>query len=285
MTGLTNYSAGNVLSYVTGQAAMPSLPAIFLALFTAVGTDAGSGFTEVTGGAYARVQIAGALAAGGTWTTATPNITMGAGNPGWVVPGMTVYDATNSFAIGTVLSYIGTALVLTANAAHASSGSTDSLNFSAFGVPTGSAPSLAANGAAISFATATANWGTVVAFGLYDALSAGNLLMWDYMGSFNWLPATVSAASPGVITTKAHGYTNGDSFVFSVEYGGSAPTFSAGNYTGIQTVAGATTDTLSVTGVNTSATGDGMIRKVVQQSVPSGVTASFAASQFTLSLA
>lgn len=34
------------------------------------------------------------------------------------------------------------------------------------------------NGASIDFVTATANWGTVVAFGIFDAASAGNLLIW-----------------------------------------------------------------------------------------------------------
>ncbi len=34
------------------------------------------------------------------------------------------------------------------------------------------------NGTAITFPTATANWGTVVAFGLLDAATAGNLLYW-----------------------------------------------------------------------------------------------------------
>lgn len=35
-----------------------------------------------------------------------------------------------------------------------------------------------ANGVAINFAQATAAWGTVVAFGIFDALSGGNLLFW-----------------------------------------------------------------------------------------------------------
>src|SRR5439155_22904411 len=108
---------------------------------------------------------------------------------------------------------------------------------SAFGNGTGTGPASTSNGAIITFAQATANWNTVIAWGLYDASSSGNLLVWDYMGNFAWLPATVSAASPGVITAKAHGYSNGDSFVFSNEYGGTAPSFSAGNYTGLQTVA------------------------------------------------
>jgi hypothetical protein len=34
------------------------------------------------------------------------------------------------------------------------------------------------NAAAVTFATPSANWGTVVAFGIFDASTAGNLLVW-----------------------------------------------------------------------------------------------------------
>lgn len=34
------------------------------------------------------------------------------------------------------------------------------------------------NGTEITFPTASANWGTVVAFGIFDALTVGNLLFW-----------------------------------------------------------------------------------------------------------
>lgn len=34
------------------------------------------------------------------------------------------------------------------------------------------------NGTAITFAQATGAWGTIVAFGVFDALSGGNLLFW-----------------------------------------------------------------------------------------------------------
>lgn len=34
------------------------------------------------------------------------------------------------------------------------------------------------NGVEFSFVTATANWGTIVAFGIFDASSAGNLITW-----------------------------------------------------------------------------------------------------------
>ena len=35
-----------------------------------------------------------------------------------------------------------------------------------------------ANGTAFAFPTATASWGTVVAFGIFDAATVGNLLYW-----------------------------------------------------------------------------------------------------------
>lgn len=288
MTGLTDYVSKNVLNYVTGQIAMPALPAVYLALLTAVGTDAGTGFTEVStsGTGYARVQVGGTAVTNGATTTASPTLHF-ASTPAWVVAGMTVYNVTSGLPVGTVSSNTGggTTMTLTGNAANAV-GSGDTLSFSAFPNASGSAPCSLTNGAIISFAAAIgAGFGTVIAFGLYDAASSGNLLDWDYLGNFAWLPSTVSAASPGVFTAHAHGYANGDSFVFSTEYGGVAPTFSAGNYTGLQTVAGVTTDTFNVTGVNTSATGNGMVRKVTQQSIPNGVTASFAASTLTLSLA
>lgn len=277
MTGMSNYSADNFLNYICGQTPEAALPSVWMALMTAADTDAGTGGTEVSGGSYARTQVAGSIAAGATWTTSVSTIAMGSSNPGWVVPGMNVYDTTAAAQIGTVSTYSGTTLTLTANASHASSGSTDSLVFSAFSAATGSAPSTITNGSAITFPQATANWGTVLAFELRDAVTSGNLLLWDYLGNFSWLPVYVTAASPGVITTHAHGYSNGDPVVFSTEYGGTAPTFSAGNYTGVLTVAGSATDTFDIAGVNTSATGSGMVRKIVQQSIPSGVTASFAA--------
>jgi len=290
MVGKTDYSAKNWLNYVTGQVPMPTLPAVWLALFTAVGIDAGTGFTEVSGGSYARVQVAGSVAATASWTTATPNITMTT-NPGWVVPGMSVYDTTNGFAIGTVLTYVGTALVLTANAAHASSGTTDSLTFSAFTPASGSAPSTLNNGATITFAAASASWGTVIAFGLYDAVTSGNLLEWDFMGAFNWLPFEIPNAS-SLATVKANGMASNDPIVLTAEFGGTLPTLSTGTFTSytVNFVATPATDTINIdttsgpaTPVVTTSSGSGMLRKIVQQVIPSGVTASFSGSTLTLS--
>lgn len=211
MTGLTNYSADALLSWITGKTAFPALPTVYVALFTAVGTDAGTGFTEVTGGSYAR-----AVTAGTDWNAAS-----------------------------------------------------------------GTGPATISNVNPVNFPTATANWGTVIAFGLYDAAASGNLLAWDYLGGFNWLPCTVSSASPGVLTATAHGYSASDSFVYSTEYGGTVPSFSQSNFTGVLTVtAPVAADTFTAvngaTAVNTSSTGDGMVRKISQQSIPSGVAPSFA---------
>lgn len=295
MTGMTNYSADNWLNYIGGQQPMPATPSIFLALFTGVGTDAGSGFTEVSGGSYARVQVSGTVAATASWTTATPNITM-TSNPGWVVPGMNVYDTTNSQQIGTVLTYSSTALVLTANAAHASSGSTDNLIFSAFSPASGTAPSTMTNGAVVSFPQATGSWGTVIAFGLYDASSSGNLLAWDFIGNFPWLPfesTSVGSGAGPVFSIKSNGYTNLDPVVLTSEYGGTLPTLTAGTITGytVNFVANDATDTVTLTqtsggsAITSSSTGSGMMRKITQQSIPANITASFAASSLIISAA
>ncbi len=42
----------------------------------------------------------------------------------------------------------------------------------------GTSPTTKSNGTAITFPTAGADWGTIVAFGVFDASSAGNLLYW-----------------------------------------------------------------------------------------------------------
>ena len=50
---------------------------------------------------------------------------------------------------------------------------------------------------------ATAAWGTVVAWGLFDALTSGDNLWWDWLGNYKWIPFTMTAASPGVVTTDS----------------------------------------------------------------------------------
>jgi hypothetical protein len=142
----------------------------------------------------------------------------------------------------------------------------------------------------ITFATSTGSWGSVLAWGLYDAVTAGNLLWWDYLGNFPWLPCTVSAASPGIITAHAHGYSANDPVAFTTKFGGTIPTFSASNFTnnaGTLLVVSPATDSFSTTNaaaaVNTSSTGNGAIRKLLVQAIASGITVTFNTSTFTLS--
>lgn len=283
MTGLTNYSAFNLLNYLTGQQSEPALPATWLALFTVAGSDDGTGFTEVSGGSYARVQVGGTVATSAS--TGSGTVLTFSAVPAWVTVGMTVFDNTSTGAITagtTVVSKTGTTVTLSA-AVNSAVGSGDSISFSAFGRTSGTGPSTITNVAAVTFAAATANWGTVVCFGLYDASTSGNLQIWDWIGNFQWLPCSITLASPGVFNAKGSAYTNGDSVVFSVEYGGTAPSGITPGDT-IQTVAGASGDTFNI-GLNTTTTGSGMIRKITQQSIPSGITATFPASSMTATAA
>ena len=138
----------------------------------------------------------------------------------------------------------------------------------------GAAPCTVSNANALTFPVPSADWGTIVAFGVFDASTSGNLLWWDYLGAYSWLPFTCTSATPGVLTSPAHGYSNGDSVVVTAEYGGTLPT-TGGSWSGLLTVANSATDTFTA-GVNTTGTGDGLVRKVVPQVVSSGVAASFA---------
>lgn len=219
MSGFTDRTAQAILNHIVGKTAIFTLPTVYVALFTAVGSDAGTGFTEPSGGGYARVATAAA-----DWSSAS-----------------------------------------------------------------GSAPSSISNANPINFPTASANWGNIIGFGLYDASSGGNLLAWDFFGSFAWQPATVSAASPGAITAHAHGFSAGDLVEWTSEYGGTLPTFSQSNFTGVLTVVSPTTDSFTVTNagtaVNTSGTGNGMVRKMTSQAINSGISASFPAASLSITAA
>ena len=298
MAGLSDYSAQAALNFATGQQPPPAIGNRFLALFTAAPTsDAGTGGTEVSGGSYARVQIAGAITAAGAISTGSATITMPniSGYP-WVVPGMNVFDLTNAAAngpIGTVLSWVGTTLTLTGNAAHNGTGSTDSLQFCAFpaaSASSGTEPavtpaSVTNSNAVITFATSTGSWGTAVAWGIYDALTSGNLQVWDYLGAYKWLPFSCTSASPGVLTCDiaADAPANGSSCVVTSKFGGTLPT-TAGSWAGILTSAGLSGATFNL-GVNTTGIGGGTFRQVMQQVISNNVQASFAVSTLSLSAA
>ena len=304
---LSNYTADNFLNYMAGATPIPTLPSVYMALFTGVGTDVGSGFTEVTGGSYARVQVAGALTLNGAFTTSSGTLTLASTAPAWLTAlgpngyGVNVYDITVGAQIGTVSSVSGTTVTLQSAAAHAGSGASDSIAFSAFSPGSGTAPSSAVNGAAVYYVTASgAGWGTIIAFGFYDATTSGNLLGWDFLGSSAWSPWTSTSVGSGngaVFTQHVHGYSNGTPVVVTAEYGGTLPTATQESLTSyvVNYAANVTTDTYtlstsssaptSANAVWTSSTGDGMARSVSQQSVPSGVLTYFSGGTLTMTVA
>lgn len=76
----------------------------------------------------------------------------------------------------------GTGAVEVTGGAYARVAITSSSGWSAIsGAPAAAAQ--ISNGSAVTFPTPTASWGTVVAVGLYDASTAGNLLYWNTITS------------------------------------------------------------------------------------------------------
>jgi hypothetical protein len=215
MVGYTDYAAKGYLDHTTGKTTVfAKTTPVFLALFTVAGTDAGAGFTEISGGGYARASMAAA-----DWSAAA-----------------------------------------------------------------GSSPSSVSNANQITFAQSTAAWNAgapIIAAGLYDALTGGNLLIWDYLGLGAWKPFVGSLASPSIITCPAHGFAAADQIVMSTEGGGTL--MAGGTFTGLLTVAAApATDTFNVS-VNATSTGSGLLRKIVPLVVGSAnITPGFAPGQIVL---
>lgn len=60
------------------------------------------------------------------------------------------------------------------------------------------------NGTAITFAQASASWGTIVAFGIFDAVTAGNLLYWGAISPTVAVAAsdTASFAIGAIVVTE-----------------------------------------------------------------------------------
>jgi hypothetical protein len=323
-TGLSNYSATNVLNIVTGggvpnpfqagqtvtgSGAALMLPSVFLALMTAVDQDTGTGGVEVSGTSgggtgYLRVQVAGTQLTSAVSGTNSSTLTFTALAP-WIQNGMYVQNVlpagthssgTASVALGTTVTGTTSTTVTLSGSLSGSVGSGDTIQFTSFNLATqsGTAPEPPAqinNNSIITFPTATGGtapgFGIVMAFELRDGSVGGNLLLWDFLGNFQWLPSTVASGSGATITAHAHGYSAGQAIVWSNEYGGTIPTFTTSTFTtsgsAVLTVSGTsgpTTDTFLVlnggTSVVTSSTGNGMVRAVTQQSIPAGVTASFA---------
>ena len=299
MPGASDYLAQSIVNFMTGAQGFPAIASRYLALFTTAPTsDANpvAGATEVSGTGYARVQVSGVLtaaASGGPFSGST--VTLSAAVPAWVAAlgtngsGVNVYDVTGGANVGTILSVSGSVVTFTGAVSHAVANS-DSLLFSAFPLASASSgsepavtPANATNGASINFPMAgTGGWGTVTSWGLFDTLAAtSNLIDWDYLGNFKYSPFTCTSASPGVLTCTDQSFVNGQFAIVTSKPGGTLPT-TVGSWAGILTVAGVSGSTFNL-GVNTTGTGDGLVRQITEQAIAANTTFSFAASTLTLS--
>ncbi len=301
MSGMSDYSAENYLNDMASVVPCPTATlARYLALLTTAPTsDAGTGGTEVSGTGYARVQVAGTVTVSGSSgapSTGSATITLSASAPAWVTAlgtngsGCNVYDTTAGKQIGTISSVSGTTITLTGNASNNGSLS-DTLLISAFGAASASSgnepsttPASITNGAVINFAQiGSGGWGTITSFGLYDALTSGNLRGWDYLGNYKWIPFSCTSASPGVLTCDSTGDApaNSSSIVVSAKYGGTLPATS-GSWAGLLTTANLSGATFTA-GVNTTGIGGGQFRQVGSQATVANVTLYYPASSLTIS--
>lgn len=107
MSAMSDYLEGELRKHIFRTGSFTKPTGLWVALFTSAPSDAGGG-TEVSGGSYARVNVA-PLDANWTATSSTDGVT--------------------------------------------------------------------SNASAVTFAAPTANWGTVTHFGIFDASTAGNLLV------------------------------------------------------------------------------------------------------------
>lgn len=143
------------------------------------------------------------------------------------------------------------------------------------------------NGTLIQFVVATASWGEVVAIGLFDAASSGNMLGWSWLGNDAGRVFTAIAAGD-LITIPGHSLVVDDKVRFVAIPGSSLPGGISANTTYfVKTVSGnditisATQGgaTLDITGA-----GSGLIAKITPKQIDLNDRLEIAASQLTITL-
>jgi|SRR5688572_20019593 len=130
-----------------------------------------------------------------------------------------------------------------------------------------------------SFVTPTGSWGTVVAFGYYDASSGGNLMRWGWLGSDAGRIFT-GIASSDVITAPGHTLVNDDQVRVVAVPGATLPTgLSAGTTYFVIGVSGNTFQLSATQGgaaINITADGAGLVAKIDAKPITPGDTVTFA---------
>lgn len=123
-----------------------------------------------------------------------------------------------------------------------------------------------ANTNTVTFPTATAGWGEILATALFDAVTAGNMLFWGFLSTLNW--AFSALASTDVFTAPGHTLANNDRVILK---GAGLPTgVSADTVYWVIGVSGNTFQ-LSLTqagsAINLTVDGGGMVHKLAPKTI------------------
>lgn len=144
---------------------------------------------------------------------------------------------------------------------------------------------LKSSGTAINFPTPTADWGTVVAWGLFDAASAGNLLFWGPLGG---LPKQFIADVDDSITSNSHGFSDGQKVRVEALTNVNLPSGLSANTDYFVRDSAANTFKLAATqggaAINITADGAGWVYLWSGQQIVSGNTVSFASGDVDIAL-
>lgn len=136
----------------------------------------------------------------------------------------------------------------------------------------------------INFPTATGNWVEAVAMALWDASTAGNMLMRCWLGPD--APKIFTATAADVFTAPGHGLANNDRAAVLATPGATLPTgVSEGTLYWVVGVSGDTFQLSTTQGggaIDLTAAGSGFVKKVVPKTVLNGETLSFPASSVVI---
>lgn len=133
----------------------------------------------------------------------------------------------------------------------------------------------------ISFPVATANWGLIVAWGIFDASAAGNLLLWGWLSqTVKLFTADSGDVTANTFTSPAHGLVNNDRAILR---GGTLPTGVSADTKYFVVGAAADTFQLSLTeggaAIDITAVGQGEVWKVEEKLVNINYQFKFLAGQ------
>lgn len=142
------------------------------------------------------------------------------------------------------------------------------------------------NGTVITFPKATADWGTIVAFGLFDAGSGGNLLYWGWLGTDDGDLFT-GLNTGDVLTAPGHAVVNNDQVRLLAVPGATLPAGLSEGTTYFVISQSGNTFQLSLTqggaAVVITADGSGLVAKITAKPVLTDDTPSFAAGALVVS--